>query len=56
MKITTKKKGNRRYFYLKHSYRKGNKIITREKYLGSEIPKNIEEITKNFKEEVRKIS
>lgn len=51
MKITTKKKGNKEYLYLKHSYRKGNKIITKEKYLGLEIPKNIDEITAEFNKE-----
>ena len=47
MKITKKKKGNKEYFYLKKSSREGNKVITKEKYLGKEIPKNIEEIKKN---------
>lgn len=51
MKITTKKKGNKKYFYLKHSYRNGDKIVTKEKYLGSEIPDNIEEIKKAFGKE-----
>ncbi|MBI2449085.1 Fic family protein [Candidatus Pacearchaeota archaeon] len=51
MKITTKRKGNKRYFYLKHSFRKGKKIITKEKYLGIEIPGNIDKITSQFKRE-----
>ena len=51
MNIVTKKKGNKKYFYLKHSFRKVNKIITREKYLGTEIPKNINEIISDFKKE-----
>lgn len=51
MKITTKKKGKKRYFYLKHSFRNGEKIITKEKYLGLEIPKNIDEIKKKFNKE-----
>ncbi len=49
MKITTKK--NKKYFYLKHSFRKGKRIITKEKYLGTTIPKNIDEITSQFKNE-----
>ncbi len=51
MKIIIKKKGNKKYFYLKHSYRNGNKVITKEKYLGSEIPENIDEIQKQFNKE-----
>jgi|SRR3989344_502021 len=52
MKITKKKKGNEEYFYLKKSSREGNKVITKEKYLGKEIPKNIEEIKKEFQREL----
>lgn len=53
MKIVSKKKGNQRYFYLKHSFRKGKKVLTKERYLGSEIPKDIEEIKNNFKKEIK---
>jgi len=51
MKIVTKKKGNKKYFYLKHSFRQEGKIVTREKYLGLEIPENIGEIKKQFNKE-----
>lgn len=50
MKII-KKKG---YYYLKHSFRKDDKIITKEKYLGKEIPKNIEEIKEELLKESQK--
>ncbi len=53
MKITTKKKGDKKYFYLKHSFRKGSKVLTKEKYLGSEIPENIEEIKNTFKKNIK---
>jgi len=53
MRIITRKKGNKRYFYLQHSLRKGKKVITREKYLGIEIPINLDEIISTFKKEVR---
>ena len=33
-----KKRG---YFYLQHSFRKDGKVVTEEKYLGKEIPKDI---------------
>lgn len=52
MKIVQKKKGNKDYYYLRHSFRKEGKIITREEYLGVEIPKNIEEIKKTFFDEI----
>ncbi|MFA5020155.1 MAG: Fic family protein [Candidatus Pacearchaeota archaeon] len=51
MKITTKKRGNKVYFYLKNSYRNGNKIVTKEKYLGSKIPENIDELKSKFNQE-----
>ena len=53
MKIVTKKVGNKKYFYLKQSRRKGKKVITKEKYLGAEIPANINEISSKFKKEVQ---
>jgi len=51
MRILKRKKGNKEYFYLQHSFRKGSKIITREKYLGKEIPKNIEKIEAEIKKQ-----
>ena len=43
------------YFYLKQSFRKNGKVITNEKYLGKEIPKNIEEIKQELKKESQKV-
>lgn len=54
MRIITKKKGNKEYYYLQHSFRKGKKVITREKYLGLKIPKNIDEIKGDFSRELKK--
>lgn len=42
-----KRKG---YYYLQHSFRKEGKVITKEKYLGKKIPRNIEDIKKSFLE------
>ena len=53
MRIITRKKRNKKYFYLQHSLRKGKKVITKEKYLGIEIPTNIDEIVSIFKKEVQ---
>jgi len=46
--IREKKTGEQTYYYLEHSIRKGNKIVKKEKYLGSSIPKNINEIKEEF--------
>ena len=54
MRIIKRKKGNLEYFYLQHSIRKRKKVITKEKYLGKEIPKNIEKIKEEFKEQFSK--
>ena len=54
MRVIKKRKGNKEYFYLKRSFRKGNKILTKEKYLGKKIPKNIEEIKKEFQKDLYK--
>ena len=40
MRIITKKKGNKEYYYLQHSFRKGKQVITRERYVRLIIPKN----------------
>ncbi len=48
MRVIKRKKGKKEYFYLQHSIRKKNKVVTKEKYLGTDIPKNISEIISNF--------
>ncbi len=54
MRIIKKKKGKNAYFYLQHSIRKGNKVITKEKYLGKNIPKDLELIKKKLEQEYKK--
>ncbi len=51
MRVIQRKKGNKGYYYLQYSYRKEGRVITKEKYLGSEVPKNIEEIKKELKKD-----
>lgn len=51
MRILKRKKGNKEYYYLQYSFRKDKKVITRERYLGTQIPKNIEDIKKEMKNE-----
>lgn len=51
MRIIQRRKGKQDYFYLQHSFRKGGKVVTKEKYLGQEIPKDIDEIKIAFKKQ-----
>ena len=48
--VSVKKKivGKQEYYYLEHSIREGNRVIKKEKYLGKIIPKNIDELKKEF--------
>jgi len=46
--IREKKTGEQTYYYLEHSLREGSKIVKKEKYLGKEIPKDIEKIKRAF--------
>ena len=48
------KKGNNKYFYLVHSYRKGKSVKKKQLYLGRCIPKDIEEKKKEFIQEFYK--
>lgn len=54
MRVIKRKKGNQEYFYLQHSYKKKNKVITREKYLGKNLPDNIDEIKESLLKESKK--
>ncbi len=53
MRVITRKKGSKKYFYLQHSLRKGKKVITKEKYLGVKVPDNVNEIIVGFRKEVQ---
>lgn len=46
--IRERTKGNETFYYLEHTIRKGKVYEKKEKYLGKEIPKNIEEIKQEF--------
>lgn len=48
MRIRKKTVGNRKYFYLEHSTRQEGKVIKKELYLGTNIPKDIEQIKLKF--------
>ncbi len=53
MRILIRKKGNREYYYLQHSFRLKGKVITREKYLGKTLPKDIDKIKRDYKREIQ---
>ncbi len=55
MRVLARKKGKRTYFYLQHSFRKGGKVITKEKYLGVKIPKDLEKLKRKLESEEKNI-
>ena len=54
VEIRETKKGNKKYYYLSHSYREGKSVKKKEVYLGDSIPKDIEEQKKKFIQEFYK--
>ncbi|MFQ6608854.1 MAG: Fic family protein [Fidelibacterota bacterium] len=52
MRILKRKKGNYDYYYLQHSFRLKGKVITREKYIGKTLPKDIDKVKRDFKREI----
>ncbi|MEM3555683.1 MAG: Fic family protein [Candidatus Micrarchaeia archaeon] len=54
--VTIKKKlvGTREYYYLQHTIRTKNGVKTKERYLGTQIPKNIEKIKLDFLTQIYK--
>ena len=54
MEITRRRIGHQDYYYLKHSFRKDAHVITKEKYLGKDIPEDIERIKAGFLDEITK--
>lgn len=55
MRIIKRMKGKTEYFYLQHSFRKDGKVVTKELYLGKNVPENIEEIKEKLMLESKKI-
>ena len=53
MRVISRKQGTKKYFYLQHSIRVGRKVITREKYLGAELPRSIESVKQSFLNELQ---
>jgi len=46
--IRKKTVGDHTYYYLEHSFRKGNKVHKKEKIIGKSLPHNIEELKQEF--------
>jgi len=40
-----------KYFYLQHSFRQDGKVVTREKYLGKEVPENVDALARKLMRE-----
>ncbi len=53
MKIIKRRRGNNQYYYLKHDFRRDGKVVTREKYIGSLIPRDIDRIKREFRKEIQ---
>ena len=53
MRIIKRRKRNTEYFHLQHSFRKKGKVVTREVYLGKQVPEDIEEIKAKLMREAR---
>lgn len=50
--LRIKEVNGKKYYYLEHTVREGNRFRNKRKYLGSEAPKNIESIKERFMHEV----
>ncbi|HLC76852.1 MAG TPA: Fic family protein [archaeon] len=50
--IRKRKIGNTEFYYLEHSMKVNGKVEKKEKYLGKQVPKNIDEIKKQFMNEI----
>lgn len=54
MRLIKKKKGNKEYYYIQNSIRKGKKVITKEYYVGKTVPKDINQIMQKIDHESKK--
>lgn len=52
VRVVERKKGMKSYFYLQYSFRRDGNVVTKEKYLGIEIPKNMKEIEEEAAQEM----
>ena len=53
MRIIKRKIKNIDYYYLQHSFREKGKVVTRDKYLGATIPREVDRIKRDFRKEIQ---
>ena len=53
VKIRKRIKEKKEYYYLEHSIRKGNRVVKKEKYIGTAIPQGIDKIKLDFLKEIQ---
>lgn len=46
-------KGKKVYYYLEYSMREGKRVVKKEKYLGTEVPKDVDKIKEQFEKEIQ---
>ncbi len=46
--IKRKRGGGKTYYYLRHTYRSNGRVLAKERYIGSKMPKNADEMKKDF--------
>ncbi len=51
MRIIKRVKGKRAYYYLQHSFRLDGKTVTREKYIGRSVPKDVSALAAELSQE-----
>jgi Fic family protein len=52
VKFRGRDRGDKTYYYLEHSQRKKGRVHKREKYIGSEVPVNLDELKDEFRVEI----
>jgi len=50
--VQVRMKGGKNYYYLEHTFRHGRRVVQRERYLGTTVPKNIDSIKRDFMDEI----
>ena len=56
MRVIHRRKGKNDYYYLQHSYRRDGKVVTKERYLGKEIPENLAAIKHDLLQEQQNLT
>ncbi len=54
MRVIKRRKGRREYYYLQYSFREDGRVVTREKYIGKQLPNNIDLIREELEAVAKK--